>query len=120
MSNILATITFDEAKKIIQERNCDLLDQNIYEGIDITKNNLNIDQNTMIEIQKLFKEILIVALGIPRISVAKNSLDVYVNDETIYRMIDNLQKDVFTLKIRETLCDQLQSLSLAQIIKGVI
>ena len=30
------------------------------------------------------------------------------------------KKDVFTLKIRETLCDQLQSLSLAQIIKGVI
>lgn len=117
--NILATITFDEAKQIARKKDCSLLDQNIYDGIDITKNNLNIDPDTMSQVESLLRQILVIGLGLPENSVAKSRLSNMVGEKTIYKFLDNMQKDIITEEIRNVTCKELQELNLLNIIKGV-
>ena len=98
VENTISTLTVNEIRKNNNVKGLLIVDKNIYEGFDITRNNINLSPEVLDKVKGHSSEIAKLVLGLPEGSYAKSLIESRITDEFVYKVIDNLRKERVTKK----------------------
>jgi hypothetical protein len=117
VENTIATFTTKEVKNLYFSRDCSIIDRNVYEGMNITVNNLYLEPDVIEKVKLLSTEIATIVLGLPEGSLASEIIEDRTTEEMVYKIINNLPKDKITKRIRDRICSEVKNFRLTDLIK---